>query len=125
MKAIRVHELGGPQVMRLEEVPDIKPGPKQVVVRVRAAGVNPVDTYLRYGSYVRKPLLPYTPGFDAAGVIEEVGKEVENFAQGDRVYIAGTVSGAYAELALCESWQSQLPSETLRADRRQGCGCHP
>ncbi len=74
MKAIRVKEFGGPEVLRLEEVPDPQPGPGQVVVRIKAAGVNPVDTYIRAGIYPRKPPLPYTPGTDGAGMVESVGR---------------------------------------------------
>ena len=73
MKAIRVHEFGGPEVMKLEEMPDLTPGPGQVVVSVKAAGVNPVDSYIRTGTYYLKPSLPYTPGMDAAGTVEAVG----------------------------------------------------
>jgi NADPH2:quinone reductase len=102
MKAIRVREFGGPQVMRVEEVPNPSPGPLQVVIDVKAAGVNPVDTYVRSGNYARKPALPYTPGSDAAGVVESVGSEVRGFKPGDRVYIGGTTTGAYAEKALSE-----------------------
>ena len=105
MKAIRVHEFGDPQVMRLEEVPDPKPGPGQVVVRVYAAGVNPVETYIRAGLYSREEPLPYTPGTDAAGVIEAVGEGVRRVTVGDRVYTAGTITGAYAERALCAEGQ--------------------
>src|SRR5580765_6276919 len=111
MKAIRVHEFGGPEVMRLEDVPDPKPGTSQVVVRVHAVGVNPVETYIRSGTYARKPALPYTPGADAAGTVESVGEDVTLVAIGDRVYTAGTISGAYAERALCEqSHVHRLPS---------------
>lgn len=99
MKAIRVHEFGGPEVMRLEEVPDPQPGAKQVLVRVHAVGVNPVDTYIRSGAYGQRPL-PYTPGVDAAGVVEVVGGEVERVKVGDRVYVGA--SGAYAERVLCD-----------------------
>lgn len=110
MKAIRVHEFGGPEVMRLEEAPDQQAGPGQVVVRVHAIGVNPVDTYIRAGVYAVKPPLPYTPGMDAAGVIESIGEGVTHAAVGDRVYVAGTISGAYAEAALChESQVHPLP----------------
>ena len=82
----------------MEEVPDPQPGAKQVVVRVHAVGVNPVDTYIRSGAYGKRPL-PYTPGVDAAGVVEAVGEEVGRVKIGDRVYVGA--SGAYAELVLC------------------------
>ncbi len=116
MKAIRVREFGGPEVMRLEDVPALKPGPGQVVVRVKAAGVNPVDTYIRAGTYARKPALPYTPGTDAAGVVELIGEGVRRVARGDRVYIAGSLSGTYAEQALCdESQVHHLPDKVSYA----------
>ncbi|MBI5408948.1 MAG: NADPH:quinone reductase [Nitrospirae bacterium] len=105
MKAIRVYEFGGPEVMKIEEVPDLKPGAGQVVVRIYAAGVNPVDTYIRSGLYPSKPELPYTPGMDAGGVVESVGEGVKNFKAGDRVYISGTISGSYSEKALCSEGQ--------------------
>jgi len=101
MKAIRIHEFGPPEVMKLEQVPDLTPGPGQLVVRVRAAGVNPVETYLRAGTYAFKPPLPWTPGNDAAGEVAAVGAGVTRVKPGDRVYTAGTVSGAYAQQALC------------------------
>ena len=78
MKAIRVHEFGPPAVMKLEDVPDPQPGARQLVVAVKAAGINPVDTYIRAGTYAKKPALPYTPGFDAAGIVESVGPEVRD-----------------------------------------------
>ncbi len=105
MKAIRVRQFGGPEVMQLEEVPDLAPGPGQVVIRVKAAGVNPVDTYIRSGQYAALPPLPYTPGMDSAGVVESVGEGVSRVAVGDRVYTAGSVSGVYAEKALCNEFQ--------------------
>src|SRR2546426_350759 len=110
MKAILVREFGGPGVLRLEDVPDPKPGPSDVVVRVRAAGVNPVDTYIRSGTYARKPALPYVPGSDGAGEIESLGAEVKGISVGDRVYIAGFGSkaagaGTYAERAVCATSQ--------------------
>ena len=111
MKAIRVHEFGGPEVMKLEEVPDPQPGPGQVVVRVHAAGVNPVEAYIRTGTYASKPNLPYTPGTDAGGVVAAVGSGVKRFKEGDRVYTTGPSSGTYAELALCNEAQLQpLPT---------------
>ena len=105
MKAIRVHEFGAPEVMRLEDVADLQPAAGQVLVRVKAVGVNPVDTYIRAGMYTRKPNLPYTPGSDAAGIVEAVGEGVAKVQAGKRVYVAGTLSGAYAEFCLCDENQ--------------------
>jgi NADPH2:quinone reductase len=96
MKAIRVSEYGGPSVLKLEEVPTPQPGPNEVLVR----GVNPVDTYLPSNTDNRGPRLPYTPGSDAAGVVEVVGSGVTHVKVGNRVYVGGTSSGAYAELCL-------------------------
>ncbi len=111
MKAIRIHEFGGPEVLKLEEVEDPAPGPGQVVVRMYAIGVNPVDTYIREGRHAVKPSLPYTPGSDGAGTIEAIGEGVKRFAPGDRVYTGGSISGTYAEKALClESQVHPLPA---------------
>ena len=114
MQAIRVHEHGGPEVLRLEEIPDPQPGPGEVLIRVQAVGVNPVDTYVRSGGYARPPKLPYIPGGDAAGTVEAVGDGVRRFRAGDRVYRAGAsgglMTGGYAELAVClESQLHPLP----------------
>ena len=105
MKAIRVHEFGGPEVLKLEEVPDLQPGPGQVVLRVHAVGVNPVESYVRTGTYAVKPNLPYTPGADAAGVVSAVGSGVTGVKAGDRVYTSGSLSGTYAEQTLCTETQ--------------------
>src|SRR6516164_4815141 len=105
MKAIRVTAFGGPEVLRLEEVPTPKPGPGEVLVRIHAVGVNPVETYIRAGTYARLPELPYTPGNDGAGVVEEVGADVTEFKAGDRVYTAGSLTGMYAEFAQCRKQQ--------------------
>ena len=113
MKAIRVSEYGGPSILKLEEIPTPQPGPSQVLVRNHAVGINPVDTYLRSNTDNRGPKLPYTPGSDAAGVVEAVGSAVTGVKKGDRVYMGGTVSGAYAELSLCEQTQVHpLPAST-------------
>jgi NADPH2:quinone reductase len=110
MKAIVVREFGGPEVMRLEDVPPPDPGPGQVTIRVRAAGVNPVDAYIRSGTYARKPALPYTPGTDVAGTVASLGSGVTRVAVGDQVYAHAAI-GAYAEEALCEDWQAHpLPA---------------
>ena len=117
MKAIRVQEFGGPEVLRLEDVPEPRPGEGQVVVRVRAVGVNPVDTYIRSGAHAVRPALPYTPGLDAAGEVEAVGEGVARLTPGQRVYTAGSLSGTYAELALCEESQChQLPERVSFAE---------
>ena len=105
MKAVRVHEFGGPEVLRLEEGPTPRSGPGEVLVRIHAVGVNPVETYIRAGKYARLPDLPYTPGNDAAGVVEQVGADVGEFKPGDRVYTGGSLSGTYAEFALCKKEQ--------------------
>jgi NADPH2:quinone reductase len=105
MKAIQVYQFGGPEVLAVHEVPTPKPGPGEVLVRVRAAGVNPYDTYMRNGAYPVKPALPYTPGSDAAGTIEAVGGGVTKVKPGDRVYTATTLTGAYAEYALARENQ--------------------
>jgi NADPH:quinone reductase len=105
MKAIRVHEFGGAEVLQIEEVPKPQPGAGQVLVRMHAIGVNPVETYIRAGTYAYKPALPYTPGNDGAGVVEQVGPDVNEFKPGDRVYTAGSISGTYAEFALSRTEQ--------------------
>jgi NADPH2:quinone reductase len=121
MKAIRVHEFGGPEALRLEEIADPQPGPGQVLVTVKAIGVNPVDTYIRSGGYGKRPL-PYTPGSDAAGTVEAVGEAVTTLKPGDRVYLAGTMTGAYAEKALCKA--SQVRPLPPRLSFAQGAGVH-
>jgi NADPH2:quinone reductase len=103
MKAIRVGEFGGPDVLRLEDVPEPAPAKGRLLVSVKAVGVNPVEAYVRAGTYPRKPELPYTPGTDAAGVVEAVGKGVKGFKAGDRVYLYGPDTGAYAEKAVVEA----------------------
>jgi NADPH2:quinone reductase len=100
MKAIQVAEFGEPEVLKLVEVERPRPGAGELLVRMQAVGVNPVETYIRAGQYPRKPALPFTPGNDGAGVVEEVGDVVSDFRSGDRVYIAGSSSGTYAEYAL-------------------------
>src|ERR1700693_4182607 len=123
MKAIRVHEFGGPEVMKPDRVADLKPGAGQVTVRVKAAGVNPVDAYIRTGTYAaRKPALPYTPGMDGAGVVEAVGEGVTRVKAGDRVYLAGSLSGTYAEQALCE--ESQVQALPQKVNFAQGAAVH-
>ena len=117
MKAIRVHQFGPPEVMRPETLPDPTPGPGQVLVRLRAVGVNAVDTYIRAGKYGTLPTLPFTPGADAAGTIESVGPEVPEWRVGDRVYIGGTQAGralgAYSEVAISDRRQVHRLNERV------------
>jgi NADPH2:quinone reductase len=120
MKAIVVREFGGPEVLKLEEVPTPRPAAGQVLVRVKATGVNPYDTYMRNGTYAIKPPLPYTPGSDAAGTVESVGAGIAKLKPGDRVYTANTLSGAYAEYALAS--ESQVHPLPDRAAFAQGAG---
>jgi NADPH2:quinone reductase len=124
MQAILAREFGGPEVLELEEIPDPVAGRGQVRVRVHAIGVNPYDTYMRAGGYAIKPDLPYTPGADAAGVIDQAGDGVTQWKIGDRVYVSGTAAGkahgAYAQYAVC------LPEQVHRLPDRisftQGAG---
>lgn len=124
MHAIVARQFGGPEVLQLEEQPDPVAGPGEVRVRVWAVGVNPYDTYMRAGGYAINPPLPYTPGADAAGLVDRVGDAVSGVAVGDRVYVGGTAQskayGAYASLVVCERHQVHpLPSQVTFA---QGAG---
>ncbi len=106
MKAIRVRQFGDPSVLAVEDIDTLLPAAGQVRVRVAAAGVNPVEAYVRSGTYARLPQLPYTPGADGAGTVDAVGPNVTQFREGDRVYIAavhGYCSGTYAEQAICDA----------------------
>jgi NADPH2:quinone reductase len=102
MKAIRVNQFGGPEVLQLKNVPDPEPGPNQVLIHVRAVGLNPVETYIRAG---RNPnlALPYTPGTDASGEVAATGASVRHVGLGARVYTSGSVTGAYANMTICEA----------------------
>ena len=122
MKAILVREFGGPEVLRLEEVPTPKPDRGAVLVRMKAAGVNPADTYMRSGSYARKPNLPYTPGTDGSGVIELIGEGVTRAKPGDRVYVAGSLSGTYAQFTVAQ--ESQVHPLPERVSFAQGAAVY-
>jgi len=101
MKAIVVKKFGEPEALQIEETPQPRPAAGQVLVRVHAVGVNPIDTYIRAGTYPKLPALPYTPGTDGAGVVEQIGEGIKSLATGDRVWFLGTSTGSYAEYALC------------------------
>ncbi len=122
MKAILVRQFGGPEVLQTAEVDTPKPGPGQVLVRIKAAGVNPADTYMRTGTYAVKPALPYTPGFDGAGIVESVGPDVSAWKPGDRVYLTGGVIGTYAEYVLAQA--AQLYRLPERVSFSQGAGIY-
>jgi NADPH:quinone reductase len=121
MKAIRVHQFGDPGVMKIEEVPTPQPGPGEVLVRAKAIGVNPVDTYIRAGRYGERPF-PYTPGMDAAGVIEWVGAGVKSVKPADRIYVYGSLTGTYADLILCREGQVQPLAKNLTFSQGAGVG---
>ena len=123
MKAIRVHEFGDPEVLRVEEIPDPNPGPGQIMVRVQAIGINPVDAYIRSGAYHIKPSLPYTPGNDAAGIVDSIGAGVTHVAEGDRVYTAGSITGTYAEWTLCN--EAQVHTLPQKISFSQGAALSP
>jgi NADPH:quinone reductase len=122
MKAIQVREFGAPEVMKLGDAAEPQPGPGQVLVRLKAAGVNPVDTYIRAGAYGYKPSLPYTPGIDGAGTVEGIGDGVSGFSKGERVYVAGSLSGTYAELALCTAAQVHPLPQKVTFDQGAALG---
>jgi NADPH:quinone reductase len=122
MRAISVEEFGSSHVLRLRETPTPVPGPGEVLVRLRAAGVNPVETYLRSGTYTRTPSLPWTPGSDGAGVVEAVGQGVARVAPGDRVYVGGSRTGTYAEL--CVAAELQVHPLPERLSFAQGAALH-
>jgi NADPH:quinone reductase-like Zn-dependent oxidoreductase len=129
MEAIVFEEFGGPEVLRLAEVDEPSPGPGQVKLRVRAAGINPMDAKIRTGSVRirRTETLPAIPGFEAAGVVTEIGDGVEGLAVGDEVF-GFTVTGGYAAYALARTvarkpaelgWAeaAALPTAAEAADR--------
>lgn len=113
MKAIEVRTFGGPDVLELVEKEVPQPAAGEVLVRVMAIGVNPVETYIRAGTYPRLPELPYTPGGNIAGIIDHVGPGVDDWVAGARVYSAATISGGYAEMALCRADQIFSLPETM------------
>ena len=120
MKAIVVREFGAADVMKLEEIVTPEPQENQVLVRIKAAGVNPVDTYIRSGVYAQKPSLPYTPGKDGAGIVEKTGANVSKFKPGDRVLTADAGSGTYAEFAVFD--EKQLIRLPENVSFEQGAG---
>ena len=110
MKAIRVHATGGPEVMKLEDVPAPTPGRGEALVKIEAIGVNYTDIYTRVG-WTKAPL-PLTPGVEAAGWVQALGTGADGLGSGDRVAYAGAL-GAYAEYAVVPAWRLvKLPAGT-------------
>ncbi|MFW2367688.1 MAG: NADPH:quinone reductase [Desulforhopalus sp.] len=105
MKAIVVRKFGGPEVLELIDHDVPQPAAGEVLIKVKAIGINPVETYIRAGTYPRLPELPYTPGGNIAGIIDSVGPGVSEWGEGARVYSTATISGGYAEMALCSAGQ--------------------
>jgi NADPH:quinone reductase-like Zn-dependent oxidoreductase len=111
MKAVVVHQFGGPEVLRYEDAPRPQPKENEILVRVIAAGVNPVDTYVRSGKF-GQPTLPVIPGRDIAGIVEELGLGATKFKKGDAVY--GNVNnGGYAEFAVAAEKDVALKPASL------------
>jgi NADPH2:quinone reductase len=126
MKAIQIHETGGPEVLTLADLPIPEPGPGQVLIRVEATGVNFIEVYFRKGVY--KASLPLIPGSEAAGTVEELGPGVTGFAAGDAV-ASVSVLGSYAEYALVPATQlvktpDGLSPEQAAAALLQGMTAH-
>lgn len=120
--AIRIHEAGGPDVLKWEEVEVGKPGPGQVRIRQAAAGLNFIDVYHRTGLYPQQ--YPFTPGVEGAGTVESVGDGVEDFTPGDRVAYAGPIGG-YAEERMIDAARlvklpDEIPFEQAAAAMLQG-----
>jgi NADPH2:quinone reductase len=127
VKAIRVHNYGGPEVLQLEDAPAPQPGSGEAVVRVGASGVNFIDVYFRKGLY-KVPALPFTPGQEAAGTVSAVGEGVTEVRAGDRVAFAMTL-GSYAEYVRVQAWKLvKLPDgvdfNQGAAVMLQGCTAH-
>lgn len=111
MKAVRVHDFGGPDVLKLEDAPRPEPGATDILVRVSAAGVNPIDWKIRSGkASIPKEALPITPGYDVAGVVEAVGAEVKAFKPGDEVfaYMSLQRGGGYAQFAIVKESEAAV-----------------
>ncbi|MBC7812843.1 MAG: quinone oxidoreductase, partial [Burkholderiales bacterium] len=126
MKAVRVHEFGGPEVMVYEDAPMPEPGPDEARIKVEAAGINFVDTYHRSGRYSSH--LPHIPGSEAAGVVDAVGANVTDLKVGQRV-VSPRIDGAYAEYAVGVAWKlvpipDSISSEQAAAVMLQGLTAH-
>jgi NADPH:quinone reductase-like Zn-dependent oxidoreductase len=115
MKAIVVHEYGGPEVLKYEDAPRPEPKENEVLVRVIAAGVNPVDALIRSGKYAKffGTNLPLVPGYDIAGVVEKIGTKIDKLKVGDAVYAYPMWGGGYAEYAVATDGEAALKPKTI------------
>ncbi|MBM3115368.1 NADP-dependent oxidoreductase [Jeongeupia naejangsanensis] len=124
MKAIRIHRYGGPEVLQLDEVPVPVPAADELLVRVKAAGVNPVDWKIREGwlADVLQHRLPLTLGWDVAGVVESVGASVSGFKAGDAVYARPDASrdGCYADYVVVRASEAAIMPPTITFDEAAG-----
>jgi len=114
MKAVVVHEFGGPEGMKYEDVPRPEPKEDEILVRVMAAGVNPVDAYVRQGKFSKGGLDkgPFIIGYDIAGTVEKTGASVKKFKAGDAVY-SYLEGGGYAEFALTKESETALKPRNI------------
>lgn len=121
MKAIRVHEQGGPEVLKYEDAPIPTPGEGEMLVRVHAAGVNPVDALIRRGGFGRRPT-PFTPGFDVSGVVESVGQGVTKFKAGDAIFACQSLNrgGSYAQYTIVREDEAALKPKNLSHNEAAG-----
>ena len=115
MKAIVLHEYGGPEVLKYEDAPRPEPKENEVLVRVMAAGVNPVDALIRSGKYAKVfgTNLPLVPGYDIAGVVDKIGTKVAKLKVGDAVYAYPMWGGGYAEYAVATDGEAALKPKTI------------
>lgn len=113
MKAIVAHQFGGPEVLKLEEVPRPEPTEQQVLIKVIAAGVNPVDAMIRSGKFGGK--LPVIPGYDVAGIVEKAGQKITKFKAGDAVYAYLNIpqGGGYAEFVTATENRAALKPKSI------------
>jgi NADPH:quinone reductase-like Zn-dependent oxidoreductase len=115
MKAIVVHEYGGPEVLKYEDVPRLEPKENEALVRVIAAGVNPVDALIRSGKYAKffGTTLPLIPGYDIAGMVEKTGAKVTKLKPGDSIYAYVLWGGGYAEYAVATEGEATAKPKSL------------
>ena len=127
MRAIVMTAFGGPEVLRLTDIPEPEPEHGQIRVRLYAAGVNPAEAYIRTGQYAFfKPTLPYTPGFDGAGVVDKVGEGVQGTKPGDRVFVTALTArrntGTYAEKVVCDAEAVHLLPDVVTLEQGAAVG---